>query len=209
MSIINALPWSSKSTLFPKTFDSRSGCCKHFPFSQAAQYMTCQWRVLEEYWRKNGILCLESALLFLLVWGTVRGHLPYQQTGVFFVCLFDFLPESIGSDGKQVVDALCEFQWYPSRQVPGDLILVHQLWHEAPQWTSPYYRSQQYLLHQGLDHSQSQEAGSGEKAKCFPSWDALPKPQKWWLYPAPLTSVFWWVLFNFLKLISFTNNSLY
>ena len=160
--------------------------------------------VLEEEWDSvPGI----SAFILACMGHCQRAPSLPADRGVF--CLFDFLPESIGSDGKQVVDALCEFQWYPSRQVPGDLILVHQLWHEAPQWTSPSYRSQQYLLHQGLDHSQSQEAGSGEKAKCFPSWDALPKPQKWWLYPAPLTSVFWWVLFNFLKLISFTNNSLY
>ena len=141
-----------------------------FPFHRQHNIWLCQWRVLEEYWRKNGILCLESVLLFLLVWGTVRGHLPYQQTGVFFclfVCLFVCLPESIGSNGKQVVDALCEFQWYHSRQVPGDPILVHQLWNEAPQWPSPSYRSQQYLLHQGLDPQPESRGGEWGEGQVF------------------------------------------
>ena len=64
--------------------------------------------ILEEEWDSvPGI-----RLLFLLVWCTARGHLPYQQTGFF--CLFGwlvfffffFLPESIGSDEERVVDVL-------------------------------------------------------------------------------------------------------
>ena len=83
------------------------------PFGRQHSIWLCQWRVLEECWRKNGILCLESVLSFLLVWCTARGHLPYQQRECFFVvffCLFVCFPESIGSDGEQVVDAL----WWAS-----------------------------------------------------------------------------------------------
>lgn len=57
------------------------------PFCRQHSIWLCQWRVLEECWRKNGILCLESVLSFLLVWCTARGHLPYQQS-VFFLFFF-------------------------------------------------------------------------------------------------------------------------
>lgn len=76
-------------------------------------------------WNQCFYSCLYGALS--------EGTFLTSRQGYFFVCLFVFLPESIGSNGKQVVDALCEFQWYHSRQVPGDPILVHQLWNEAPQ----------------------------------------------------------------------------
>ena len=81
------------------------------PFHRQHSIWLCQWRVLEEYWRKNGILCLESGFYSCLYGALPEGTFLTSRQG-FFVCLFGwfffffFLPESIGSDEERVVDVL-------------------------------------------------------------------------------------------------------
>ena len=87
--------------------------------------------ILEEEW--DSVPGISAFILACMGHCQRAPSLPADRGIFLFVCLFVCLPESIGSNGKQVVDALCEFQWYHSRQVPGDPILVHQLWNEATQ----------------------------------------------------------------------------